>query len=58
MATKSDRAFAEMLDDWTNEGFDPFAAPAKPASAFGPKRGNNTAAVTRNRVIAKRMAGA
>jgi Hydroquinone 1,2-dioxygenase large subunit N-terminal len=49
--------FSAMLDDWTNEGFDPFAAPAETGSAFGPKRGNNTAAVTRNRVTAKRMAG-
>jgi hypothetical protein len=56
----SDRAralFDEMLDDWTNEGFDPFAAPQETGSAFGPKRGGNSAAVKRKRVTAKRMAG-
>ncbi|MGH7935234.1 MAG: hydroxyquinol 1,2-dioxygenase [Candidatus Binataceae bacterium] len=49
--------FAEMLMDWTNEGFDPFAAPQETGTPFGPKRGNNDAAVTRTRVVAKRMAG-
>jgi len=49
--------FREMLDDWTIEGFDPFAAPEETGTAFGPKRGNNTKAVTRERVVAKRMAG-
>lgn len=56
----SDRAraiFDEMLDDWTNEGFDPFAAPEETGSAFGPKRGSNSAAVKRKRVTARRMAG-
>lgn len=50
-------AFAEMLEDWTNEGFDPFAAPEETGAAFGPKRGSNLAAVRRNRVVAKRMVG-
>jgi hypothetical protein len=49
--------FEQMLEDWTNEGFDPFAAPEETASAFGPKRGNNRRAVTRKRVVAKRMVG-
>jgi hypothetical protein len=49
--------FEEMLDDWTVEGFDPFAAPAETGSAFGPKNGNNSRAVKRARVVAKRMAG-
>jgi Hydroquinone 1,2-dioxygenase large subunit N-terminal len=56
----SDKAralFEEMLDDWTVEGFDPFAAPAETGSAFGPKNGNNSRAVKRARVVAKRMAG-
>jgi hypothetical protein len=44
-----------MLSDWTNEGFDPFAAPAETGSAFGRKRGDNDAAVTRRRVTARRM---
>jgi hypothetical protein len=47
-----------ILEDWTNEGFDPFAAPGETGSAFGPKRGNNDATVRRQRVTAKRMAGA
>jgi hypothetical protein len=47
--------FTAMLSDWTNEGFDPFASPAETGSAFGPKHGNNDAAVTRRRVTAARM---
>jgi hypothetical protein len=50
-------AFAAILDDWTNEGFDPFAAPEETGSAFGPKRGSNPIAVKRKRVTAARMAG-
>jgi len=49
--------FAAMLDDWTNHGFDPFASPDETGSAFGPKHGNNTPAVTRRRVTATRMVG-
>jgi Hydroquinone 1,2-dioxygenase large subunit N-terminal len=49
--------FAQMLDDWTNQGFDPFAAPDETGSAFGPKHGHNTKAVTRHRVTATRMVG-
>jgi hypothetical protein len=49
--------FAEMLADWTNEGFDPFAAPAETGTPFGPKRGNNLAAINRKRLIANRMTG-
>ena len=57
-ATELIRAtFKEMLDDWTVEGFDPFASPDETGSAFGPKRGANTAAVTRHRVTAARMVG-
>lgn len=49
--------FGAMLDDWTNEGFDPFAAPEETGSAFGPKHGNNRAAISRKRLTAKRMVG-
>jgi hypothetical protein len=48
-------AFKEILGDWTNEGFDPFASPQETGSAFGPKHGDNTEAVTRHRVMAQRM---
>jgi hypothetical protein len=44
-----------MLSDWTIETFDPFASPAETGTPFGPKRGNNDAAVTRRRVSATRM---
>ena len=49
--------FEQMLDDWTNDGFDPFAAPSETGSAFGIKNGNNRAAITRHRVTAARMVG-
>jgi len=49
--------FRALLDDWTNEGFDPFAAPEETGSAFGPKRGHNRAAIERSRVTARRMVG-
>jgi len=47
--------FEEMLDDWTNDGFDPFASPTETGSAFGIKHGSNRAAITRHRVTAARM---
>lgn len=47
--------FEDMLDDWTNETFDPFASPHETGSAFGIKNGNNVAAITRHRVTASRM---
>ena len=50
-------SFRAMLDDWTNEGFDPFAAPGETGTAFGRKRGENRKAITRQRVAAKRMVG-
>ena len=46
-----------MLDDWTNEGFDPFASPTETGSAFGSKHGDNSEAITRHRVAAQRMVG-
>src|SRR5262245_8140724 len=49
--------FKAMLDDWTNEGYDPFASPAETGKPFGVKAGSNTAAVTRRRVTANRMVG-
>jgi hypothetical protein len=49
--------FESMLDDWTNQGFDPFASPDETGQAFGVKRGSNTTAVTRQRVTATRMVG-
>ena len=49
--------FKAMLDDWTNDGFDPFASPAETAKPFGVKHGSNTPAVTRHRVTAERMVG-
>jgi hypothetical protein len=49
--------FRAMLDEWTNEGFDPFAAPEETGTAWGDKRGSNTDAITRPRVTASRMVG-
>jgi hypothetical protein len=47
--------FEQMLDDWTNTGFDPFASPTETGNAFGIKSGENRAAITRHRVTARRM---
>ncbi len=52
------RVFQAILEDWTNAGFDPFAAPEETGSAFGPKNGGNKEAITRHRVTARRMIGA
>ena len=49
--------FERMLDDWTNEGFDPFAAPLETGTPYGPKRGHNRAAITRQRELATRCVG-
>ena len=49
--------FEAMLDDWTNESFDPFAAPQETGSPYGRKNGNNTAKITRARELAKRCVG-
>jgi hypothetical protein len=51
------KAFKAILHDWTNEGFDPFAAPLETAAAFGAKHGSNSAAIERQRVSARRMVG-
>jgi hypothetical protein len=45
----------EMLKDWTNDGYDPFAAPQETGQPFGPANGSNDGAVTRRRVVAERM---
>jgi hypothetical protein len=50
--------FKEILADWTNAGFDPFAAPAETGNtAFGEKNGSNLQAIERFRVATKRMPG-
>jgi Hydroquinone 1,2-dioxygenase large subunit N-terminal len=49
--------FEAMLDDWTSEGFDPFAAPEETGTPFGPKHGSNRSAITRQRLVASRMVG-
>src|SRR5947199_10260929 len=51
------KIFEAMLDDWCNEGFDPFAAPEETGDPYGAKHGSNTAALIRKRVVAKRMIG-
>ena len=51
------KVFEEMLDDWTVEGFDPFAAPDETGKPFGPKKGGNKKAITRQRLVANRMVG-
>ena len=47
--------FVAMLKDWTNDGYDPFAAPQETGQPFGPSQGSNDEAVTRRRVVAERM---
>jgi len=50
--------FKAILDDWTNEGFDPFAAPDETGKGWlGKKNGNNRAAIERERQACKRMPG-
>ena len=49
--------FEQMLDDWTNSTFDPFAAPQETGSPYGRKKGNNTAKITRARELATRCVG-
>src|SRR6185503_18882360 len=51
------KVYEEMLDNWTNEGFDPFAAPDETGKAYGPKKGSNTKAIKRERLVANRMVG-
>lgn len=49
--------FKAMLSDWTNEGYDPFAAPMETGTPYGPNNGSNDEAITRRRVVAERMVG-
>ena len=49
--------FQHILSDWTNQGYDPFAAPMETGLPWGPKNGSNPAAIGRARVTAKRMVG-
>ena len=50
--------FKAILDDWTNEGFDPFAAPDETDKTWvGKKNGNNRLAIERQRQACKRMPG-
>jgi hypothetical protein len=52
------KLFKDMLADWVNEGFDPFAAPVETgAAAFGEKHGSNLKAIDRFRIATKRMPG-
>ncbi|MGE0594372.1 MAG: hydroxyquinol 1,2-dioxygenase [Vicinamibacterales bacterium] len=51
------KVFEEVLADWTNEGFDPFAAPDETGTVYGAKKGNNIKAITRQRLVADRMVG-
>lgn len=49
--------FKAILADWTNDEFDPFAAPRETGSAYGKKHGSNMPAVERQREVAERMIG-
>jgi hypothetical protein len=49
--------FKAMLEDWTNAGYDPFAAPEETHNPYGRKDGDNREAIERQRVTAKRMVG-
>jgi hypothetical protein len=49
--------FKQMISDWTNEGYDPFAAPMETGAPWGVKNGDNDRAVQRQRVTARRMVG-
>ena len=49
--------FEQMISDWTNEGYDPFAAPMETGAPWGSKNGDNDRAVQRQRVTARRMVG-
>ncbi len=50
--------FKAILDDWTNDGFDPFAAPEETGTAWlGQKNGENRKAIERERATCRRMPG-
>jgi len=47
--------FKDILSDWTNQGYDPFAAPMETGQPWGVKNGDNDQAIGRQRVTARRM---
>lgn len=49
--------FHALLSDWTNAGFDPFAAPLETGSPYGSKHGDNDQAVNFQRELAERFVG-
>jgi hydroquinone 1,2-dioxygenase large subunit-like protein len=50
--------FKAILEDWTNAGFDPFAAPDETGKDWlGNKHGSNRAAIERERQACRRMPG-
>ena len=50
--------FKAILDDWCNEGFDPFSAPEETGNTWmGAKHGENRKAINRNRETCVRMVG-
>jgi hypothetical protein len=51
------KLFRSMISDWTNQGYDPFAAPGETGAPWGRKHGDNDRAVQRQRVTASRMVG-
>ena len=51
------RCFKTLLTDWTNTGFDPFAAPLETGTPYGPKNGENDDAVNFERELAQRFVG-
>jgi hypothetical protein len=51
------KVFDAMLEDWTNEDFDPFAAPDETGKPYGAKKGSNLKAIKRERLVANRMVG-
>ncbi|MES2113733.1 MAG: hydroxyquinol 1,2-dioxygenase [Pseudomonadota bacterium] len=51
------QTFVAMLENWTNDGFDPYAAPLETGSPYGRKHGDNTGAVRRLRQLAARCVG-
>jgi len=56
-SNKLHACFKALLSDWTNAGFDPFAAPLETGTPYGSKHGNNDAAVNFQRELAERFVG-
>ena len=56
-AAKLLACFKSLLSDWTNEGYDPFAAPLETGTPYGSKNGNNDEAVNFQRELAERFVG-